>query len=328
MSDGGSAGVEQGRQKGVIHGQSFRFGAPSPTIDRLSTPLTLPSLPVPPFPTLIEAKETGDLVGRFVAFLKRQRRETPAERLRRRLRDSMTVIRTTLVPSAGGEAAPSKGKFQRPRGLEHPYQIKTVMDIIPELPDSYAGERKYLEELVFAIVKQYKEKIAARHVWTFSLHAEAQQYFQLAERMRRQLKRPEPRNDVKAICQAVYDNYFHGIYYYMMAIYIREQQDKANTIFFDFCEAFRFIAQLDWDGRLLDQPSRRRLPSRGQLLYFAFRDEMVLKQFNAHYDYSRHFKDTLKGFPIESVHQEAEDRDRAGRLRIRRPALGGAAPAG
>ena len=148
--------------------------------------------------------------------------------------------------------------------------------------------------------------------------------------MRRRLKRLEPRDDVKGICQAVYDNYFHGIYYYMMAVYIRETLEKSNTIFFDFCEAFRFIAQLDWDGRLLEQPSLRRLPSRGQLLYFAFRDETVLKQFNTHHDYSRHFKDTLKAFPIESVHHEADGggSGRGGRLRIRRPAFGGAMAAG
>ncbi len=324
------------RQRGVIHGQTFRFGAPSPALDRLPSPLTLPGLAEPAFKTLIARPEATSFLQRLAAFLKKQRRETARERLLRRMRDAMALIRSTMVlppepaapreavkgetakgGAAKGEAAGAgHGKFHRPRGLEHPYQLKTVLDLIPELPDAYSGERKYFEELLFAIIHQYKTQIAARHVWTFSFQSEALQYFQLADRVRRRLKRRGSREDVKSLSQLIHDNYFHGIYYYMLSVYIREASEKPNTLFLEFCNASLFLARLDWDGGILEQPSMRRLPSRGQLLYFAIRDESVLKQFNSHYDYARQFKDTLGAFPIESDRPEAAPRKGRSRFKL------------
>ena len=327
MRDTSPAAMEiDGRQKGVIHGQTFRFGAPPPALDRLAHPLTLPSLKEPTLKTLIERPESGNILLRIASFLKKQRRETPRERLQRRMRDAMTVVRSTLIGAPAAEGG-GQGKFHRSRGLEHPYQLKTVLDLIPELPDSHAAERRYFEELIFAIVQQYKALISERHVWTFSFHAEAQQYFHLADRVRRRLIKRDGREDMKSLAQLVYDNYFHGIYYYMMSIYIRESAEKANSLFIEFCKASKFIASIDWDGAILEQPSLRRLPSRGQLLYFAIRDESVLKQFNNHYGYAREFKDLLGSFPIDGVRQEGDGRGR-GRARIKHFSLGGGEPEG
>jgi len=343
MRDISPAAMEVGeRQRGVIHGHAFRFGAPAPALDRLSEPLTLPSLAEPTLKTLSERPEATGFLQRLVIFLKKQRRETPTERLLRRMRDAMALIRATMIlppvpadAKTGGRtktapAGAGHGKFHRPRGLEHPYQLKIVLDLIPELPDAYSAERKYFEELIFVIVQQYKERISARHVWTFSFQSEALQYFQLADRVMRRIKRRNSKEDVKSLSQLVHDNYFHGIYYYMLSVYIRETSQNANSLFLEFCNASQFIARLDWDGGLLEQPSVRRLPSRAQLLYFAIRDETVLKQFNSHYDYARRFKEILSDFPIESVRHEAESRadsaGRKGRARIRLPLLRGAEP--
>ncbi len=140
--------------------------------------------------------------------------ETPTEHLLRRMRDALTLIRTTLThaphpPNATSEA--EHGKFHRPRGLEHPYQIKTVLDLIPEIPDSYSAERKYFEDLIFLITVQYKSQIATRHVWTFDFNNEALQYFQMGDKMFAKTRRIALGDDVKSIHQAVHDSYFHGI---------------------------------------------------------------------------------------------------------------------
>lgn len=254
----------------------------------------------------------------------------------------MELIRTTMIlppvpaaPKTGSHrktatAGAGHGKFHRPRGLEHPYQLKTVLDLIPELPEAYSAERKYFEELLFVILQKYKDKISGRHVWTFSFQSESLQYFQLAERVVGRTKRPGSRDDVKALAQLAQDNYFHGIYYYMLSVYIREVSEHPNSLFLEFCNASQFLARLDWDGSLLEQPSVRRLPSRGQLLYFAIRDENVLKQFNSHHGYARRFKEALGGFPIASARHEAEAvaeaAGRKGRARFKLSLLRGAEP--
>ncbi len=58
----------------------------------------------------------------------------------------------------------------------------------------------------------------------------------------------------------------------------------------------------------MEQPNPRRLPSRGCMLYFALRDEWVLKQFNTNYDFFRHFKETLNAFPPETIKREIASR--------------------
>ena len=328
-----ATGVEiDRRQKGVIHGQTFRFGAAAPSLDRLAPPLTLPHLAAPTLKALIERPEPVTLLQRLAGFLKKQRRETATERLLRRMREAAALIRTTLVPPAepgkSSPASPGHGKFHRQHGLEHPYQLKTVLDLIPEIPDAYTTERKYLEELIFAVLRQYKAQVSSKHVWTFGFNSEAMQYFQMGDKIKRQINKMENKSDAKPLFQALQDNYFHGIYYYMMSVYIREHAEVANSLFLDFCNASLFLARLDWDGSLLEQPSIRRLPSRGQLLYFAFRDEWVLKQFNRDYDFSRRFKETLTEFPIGSVKQEAvaSAPGRRGRAKIKHGALRGAPP--
>ena len=341
MRGNGSAVMEGGsRQRGVIHGHAFRFGASSPTLDRLSEPLTLSSLAEPRLQTLISRPEPTNLFLWLVAFLKKQRGESPTERLLRRMRDAMALVRTTMVlPPApmdldgGGKVKAAlggagNGKFRRPRGLEHPYQLKTVLDLVPELPDAYSAERKYFEELLFVVDQKYKERVSQKHDWTFGFQNEALQYFQLAERMKRQMKRRSFGEDLKRIAQDTHDNYFHGIYYYMLSVYIREPCEKPNTLFLEFCAASQFLARLDWDGSLLEQPNIRRLPTRGQLLYFAIRDETVLKQFNANLDYVRRFKALLSDFPITNVRHGGDDRAEAarkGRARIKPAFLRGSA---
>ncbi|MEI6557195.1 MAG: hypothetical protein WCO00_02225 [Rhodospirillaceae bacterium] len=319
------------RQKGVIHGRTFRFGAPPPALDRLPQPLVLPTLAEPALKTLIDPPSATSLFGRVKTFLLQQRRETPAERLERRMREALGLVRTTMVtppaPDTDDPAAtgPRQGKFHRPRGLEHPYQLKQLLDLIPDLPNARAAERKYFEGLLFMIIQQYKARIAARHVWNFHFFGEAQQYFHLGDRIKRQIKNPGARDDVKALCQLIHDNYFHGLYYYMCSIYVRETIASKNTLFLEFCAAYQFLARLDWDGSILEQPNLRRLPSRNRLLYFAMRDHWVLKQVRTNYDYARQFKEALSSFPIEGGRREAQlNADtlaRKGRARIKRPPL-------
>ncbi|MEI8395201.1 MAG: hypothetical protein WCF85_10725, partial [Rhodospirillaceae bacterium] len=211
------------------------------------------------------------------------------------------------------------GVCVKPIGMNHFYQLRPVFDLIPDLPDALSAERKYFEDLISGILIQYKARLSRKRVLPFEFHSEAQQYFSLAYRAERRVRYPESQFDMVAARQTVYDNYYHGLYYYMGSIFIREPVNPENALFLAYCRAWRFMARVDWDGTVLPVSSAKNLPKRERVFYFGLRDQAALRQFAVNPEFAASFKEALNGFPSERPPLRA--RSVHHRHHIRRPTI-------
>ena len=288
------------RIKGVVQGTAFRFEPLAPKPDRLETPVLLKELPEAPFPE----QTLRSRLRRFLAG-KRIDRHSREQRLLWRFYDTVDQVLSLVSPqpyqAARGfglglsreEAAPSPG-------ISHPYQIKAAYELLAELPEAFAAERRYLDELLASILIAYRTEISRRTIGSLSFFRESQDYFTSAYRIEKSSLR-NARDEARiAACQQIYDSYHHGINYYIFALLARETLAPQNNSFMMFCNALHFKARIEWNGNLLDRALSRKLPSRNWVLYFALRDRTVLRQYQSDANYARQFKGMLNAFPEEA----------------------------
>ena len=292
MGDAGHGGAG----RGVVTGKYFNFKPLPPPADILGNPLVVSNLPTHKLP-----KETfGSRVKRFLARMNlgSQSAET---RLRWKLYDTIQATMASLSPAVtlvAEKRAPVKKKLSVPVVVvRHPYHLRHVFEMLPNIPDGFAAERRFIELLMTRALKRYGEQMALIKGSAFSFENEAREYFFAGFKLEKQIKKVNSPDEKFAALQAIYTNYFHGRNYYYFALLRRERLAPDNKLFMLFARAVYFMARIDWNGELLEKPNPRALPSRNDMLFFVERDKSVVTRYRTDQDFQRQVKAVLEAFP-------------------------------
>ncbi len=283
----------------MVQGSSFRFEPLAPAIDRLEHPVVLAELPAAPFPE----QTFRSRVRRYMAG-KRADRHSHEQRLHWRFYDTVDQVLTLVSPqpyqpvsALGFELRGSKKNATPSPGIFHPYQLKAAFELLAELPETFAAERHYLDDLLSSILIAYRTQISQRTIGSMSFFREAQDYFISGYRLEKTILKSIDGEAQIAACQQIYDTYHHGINYYVYALVTRESIEIPNSVFMMFCNALYFKARIEWNGALRSQANSKKLPTRNWILFFVLRDRTVLKQHQNNTDYAKQLRELLRAFP-------------------------------
>ncbi|MCG5242106.1 hypothetical protein [Azospirillum doebereinerae] len=286
-----------GSGRGVITGKYFNFRPLPPPIDVLGNPLVVPNLPTHKLPR----QSFGDRLARTLSRfgLGSQSADT---KLRWKLHDTIQATMASLSPAVTALAerrAPLKRKSLPVPVVvvRHPYHLRHVFELLPQIPATLALERRFLELLMTRALKRYGEQMSLTKGSPFSFEHEAREYFFAGFRLEKQLKKVNSPDERFATLQAIHTHYFHGRNYYYYALLRRERLDPDNKLFMLFARAIYFMARVDWNGELLDKPSPRGMPNRDELLFFVERDKSVMTRYRSDQDFQRQVKAVLEAFP-------------------------------
>lgn len=298
MTQGGGRSVAAtGGTRGVVTGKYFNFNPLPPQDDVLGNPLVVPNLPTHKLP-----KETlGSRLSRTMARLNLGH-QSATTRLRWKLFDMIAAVIGSVSPSAGlssDQRARLQRKGQKMAALtvRHPYHLRQVLEMIPQIPDELAPERRFLELLLSRIMKKYGEQMAAMKGSPFSFEHEAREYFFAGYKMERQIKKVNAPDERFLMLQNIYNVYFHGRFYYYCALLRRERLAPENKLFMLYSRASYFMARIDWNGELTEKPNPRMLPTRGVMMFHVQRDKTVLARYRSDPDFQRQVKGVLDAFP-------------------------------
>jgi hypothetical protein len=293
MSDAPARGG--GKTRGLVTGNYFNFNPLPPEPDILGKPLVVPNLPTHKQPR----ENWRSRMQRFFARL-HIGRQSSTTRLVWRMHDTIASVLASVSAASLGASRQSP----RARGggvsavtVRHPYHLRHVFELLPQLPDEVAAQRRFLELLLSRILKRYGEQVGLTRGGVFSFENEAKEYFYAGFKMERQIKRYTSSDERFAALQAIYTNYFHGRNYYYYALLRREKLAPDNKLFMLYSRACYFTARIDWNGELLDMPSPRTLPSRDTMMFYIQRDKTVLTRYRSDPDFQRQVKSVLRAFP-------------------------------
>ncbi|RUQ73004.1 hypothetical protein EJ913_10340 [Azospirillum doebereinerae] len=266
-------------------------------MDVLGNPLVVPNLPTHKLPR----QSFGDRLARTLSRfgLGSQSADT---KLRWKLHDTIQATMASLSPAVTALAerrAPLKRKSLPVPVVvvRHPYHLRHVFELLPQIPATLALERRFLELLMTRALKRYGEQMSLTKGSPFSFEHEAREYFFAGFRLEKQLKKVNSPDERFATLQAIHTHYFHGRNYYYYALLRRERLDPDNKLFMLFARAIYFMARVDWNGELLDKPSPRGMPNRDELLFFVERDKSVMTRYRSDQDFQRQVKAVLEAFP-------------------------------
>ncbi|WP_448204747.1 hypothetical protein [Azospirillum sp. sgz302134] len=295
LRSGGSA--PGGSARGVVTGRYFNLTPLPPPPDVLGNPLVVPDLPTHKMPQETWRGRLQRILARF--HIGKQSAHTT---LRWKVQDTIASVVASVSPTvtmAGDRRGPGKGKG-RPVPVivvRHPYHLRHVFELIFQIPNELAAERRFLELLMGRILRRYGEQMALMKGAAFSFENEAREYFFAGFKLERQIKKINSPDERFAALQAIYTNYFHARNYYYYALLRREKLTPDNKLFMLYSRAAYFMARVDWSGELLDKPNQRSLPSREDMLFFVQRDKTVLTRYRTDQDFQRQVKAVLEAFP-------------------------------
>ncbi|WP_247887098.1 hypothetical protein [Azospirillum sp. SYSU D00513] len=292
----GARGAGEGTARGVVTGNYFNFNPLPPQPDLLGKPLVVPDLPAHKRP-----KENWR--GRFQRLLVGLRlgRQSAGTRLRWKMQDTLASVVASV--SAAAQRPNRRAPAARGGGtvpvvtVRHPYHLRHVFDMLPQIPDEVAAERRFLELVLMRILRRYGEQVGLMRGGAFSFEAEAKEYLLAGFRMERQIKQFTNPDERFAALQAIHTAYFHGRNYYYYALLRREKLNPENKLFMLFSRACYFNARIDWNGELLEKPSPRSLPDRDTMMFYIQRDRTVLTRYREDPDFQRQIKAILRAFP-------------------------------
>ena len=290
MSPGGAA-------RGVVTGKYFNFNPLPPPADILGNPLVVPELPTHKMP-----KETwrSRLQRRLASF--KLGKQSAQMAMRWKLQDTAFSVIASVSASHGapaGRRAPARRKVGSVPVIvvRHPYHLRHVFELILQVPQELAPERRFLELLMGRVLRKYGEQMALIRGSAFSFENEAREYFYAGFKLEKQVKKINSPDERFAALQAIYINYFHGRNYYYYGLLRRERMAPDNKLFMLYSRAAYFMARIDWNGELLDKPNQRSLPKREDMLFLVQRDKTVLTRYRSDQDFQRQVKAVLEAFP-------------------------------
>lgn len=299
---GNSKRTQSEAPRGLVQGgRYFEFNPSPPEQDLLGNPLTVPDMPVRALPIHgWRARLSQFLAKRGIG------RRVEERRLRWKAYEMAESLRLSVSPAV---TAMIEGTAVRPRfpgqneplplmEIFHPYQLNYVIDFLLQLDEAgLIHERKYLELLLAKILQQYGETMVLISNKAFSFEHEARDYFYTAVRQESLLPRVTHADEIFASIQSIYNNYFHGSRYYVLALFRREKMAEENKLFFFYCRAIFFMARITWDGTILDKPPVRQLPQRDDLMFLARRDQTVMARYQAIPEFKAQVNGILTHFP-------------------------------
>ncbi|MGQ9370825.1 hypothetical protein [Azospirillum sp. A39] len=282
-----------GDARGVVHGKYFNLNPLPPPADVLGNPLLVPNLPTHKLPKETWRSRMGRMMAQF--HLGSQSAET---RQRWKLQDTIASLLASVSASAvaGARAAP-KGKGVPVVIVRHPYHLRHVFDLLPQIPSALGAERRFLELLASRILRKYGEQMSLIKGIPFSFENEAKEYFYAGFRLERQIKKISSPDERFAALQSIYTSYFHGRNYYYFGLLRREKMNPENKLFMLFARACYFMARIDWSGQLVDKPVPRLLPKRGDMMFYLQRDKVVLQRYRNDPDFQKQVRGVLDAFP-------------------------------
>lgn len=290
-----SAAADSGG-RGLITGKYFNFNPLPPPADVLGNPLVIPNLPTHKRPK----ENWRSRMARFLAGLKLGGGSAMARR-RWKLQDTIASVLASVSPSV------TLAERRGPRGrggkavpvviVRHPYHLRHVFELIPQLPSELASERRFLELLMSRVLKKYGEQMGSVKGTPFSFEHEAKEYFHAGFKLERHIKNVSSPDERFAALQNIYTIYFHGRQYYYYALLRRERLQPDNKLFMFFSRACYFMARIDWSGQLLEKPNPRSLPTRDEMMFYVQRDKTVLMRYRSDPDFQRQVKSVLEAFP-------------------------------
>lgn len=297
LSKRASASGDGEGMRGVVTGKHFNFNPLPPPHDILGNPLVVPNLP-----THKQPKETfGSRVQRLLAQL-HIGHQSAATRLRWKIQDMLPSLLAS-VSSSATLSPDQRAKVQRGgrqlviTTVRHPYHLRHVLDLIPNLPPELGGERRFLELIMNRVLKKYGEQMALVKGSPFSFENESREYFFASFKAERQIKKISNPDERFIMVQGIYNNYFHGRNYYYYALLRREKLAPDNKLFMLFSRACYFMARVDWNGELAEKPNPRVLPSRDLITFYLQRDKSVLARSASDPEFKRQVKGVLEAFP-------------------------------
>lgn len=291
------AAAADGGARGVVHGKYFNFNPLPPPPDVLGNPLVVQNLPTHKLPKETWRSRVQRTLSRF-----RIGRQSAMTRLRWKLQDVTASVLASVSPAVTLHAerraqARRNGAVVPVVIIRHPYHLRHVLDMLPQLPDAVGPERRFLELILSRILRKYGEQMGAVKGGSFSFEHEAKEYFYAGFRLEREIKKITNPEERFAALQNIYNAYFHGRNYYYYALLRRERLAPDNKLFMLFSRACYFMARVDWSGQLLDKPNPRSLPGRDEMMFYLQRDKTVIGRYRSDPDFQRQVKGVLDAFP-------------------------------
>lgn len=292
-----ASGTGDDGPRGVVTGKYFNFNPLPPSADVLGNALVVPDLPTHKLPR----EKFGNRMRRWLARFNIGA-QSAQTRMRWKVQDTVASVLASVSPSVT-LSAEQRAKLKRNGQavtmiiVRHPYHLRHVLDMIPQLPDELGPERRFLELLMSRIIKKYAEQMSLIKGSAFSFENEAREYLFAGFRMEMQIKKITSPDERFGALQAIYNNYFHGKNYYYYALLRREKLAPENKLFMLYSRASYFNARIDWNGELLDKPAPRALPTRGTVMFLLQRDKSVLARYRTDQEFQKQVKTCVEAFP-------------------------------
>lgn len=276
---------------GVLVGKTFNLTPFPPPVDMLSKALVVGGLPLHKQPKL----RFGDRLRRTLNNMGLVSGGEDAQ-LRWKVRDAVETV-IASVALASELAASRDRKTERPVSVRHPYHLRAAFDLLPQVPDHLGGDRRFLELILSRVLRAYAEQIAVARGIPFSFEAEAREFFILAMKLERQVKKIENSDELFSTLQIINDNYYHARYYYYFALMRRERLDPESKMHLWHARASFFLARLDWRGTLMPKANIRALPTRNAMMFLLRRDRSAMDRYRADPAFREKTKLLLDSFP-------------------------------
>ncbi|WP_245593429.1 hypothetical protein [Azospirillum halopraeferens] len=280
--------------RGVVQGKYFNLTPLPPPPDVLGNPLVVPDLPTRKLPRENWRSRLGRVLSRLHLGS-----QSAVMRQRWKLQDAIaSAVASVSASAAMGTARGAGGRSSVPVVIvRHPYHLRHIFDLLPQIPDALAPERRFLELLASRILRKYGEHMSLVKGSPFSFEHESKEYFYAGFRLERHMKNISSPDEHFSATQNIYNAYFHGRNYYCFALLRREKLNPDNKLFMLYARACYFMARIDWSGQLQDKPVPRLLPKRDELMFYLQRDKTVLQRYRSDPDYQRQVKSVLEAFP-------------------------------
>ncbi len=283
-STGSGPGSVIKETKGVVHGASFRFEPGPPPGHVCPEPVVVALIP--------DHQKAVIRSNRTLLQVLTFRKDRQATALRKTQGEIDTLIDATVA-----RIRPPTPEERGRKWIHHPYDMMDAFNLLPEIPRELAADRRYLEKILYYSLFVYKTLMDRNGLGPIRFIDHAKEYLSTGYQRERKLPLVEDNPEDKLeLCQQIYDEYFHGSRYYICALISGEEFEPTNSYFLYFCTAQYFMARLDWDGNLNQQPSRKKLPTRDEMLYYAMRDPSVVKQYKTNPDYGKNLMGVLRAF--------------------------------
>ncbi|MEI6559805.1 MAG: hypothetical protein WCO00_15485 [Rhodospirillaceae bacterium] len=287
------------RTRGLLLGRHINLKPPPPAKDLLAGPLLVRRLPRIDLPN-------QSLKDRLSAFLFRTvlgYREAEYRAIWD-LRQAVAAVMASVSPTAAQKLEDLGWSLerrvqggQRVVAMTHPDQFQEAMLLLIAAPEALSRDARFLEVVFAVVLRHYLKEISAAAGNPFSFNTEAHSHCMQAYDLERQIKNVVDTNERIMVLQNIYDRYHYTSQYYLYSLLSRESAPDDGKMFSMYVRAVFFISRLQYDGTLLEQVNRRRLPARREVMFRIKRDRALQRRYTDDPEFAAQIKMILNVFP-------------------------------